>query len=171
LYIAAPKTIIDTINYYDYQLMPTDNNKTYSVQLAEITATLFANCQEKELYHTQKYKVSMGEFRCIKIIHKYEGLTVNEIAQKMLLTSSRVSRIIDQLVKKQFVHRLSSEHDRRIYNISLTQKGKTLANKLIRDYDQIHEDIMNSITSKHHKRMIEMLEVLNDAVEKWLSNR
>ncbi|UCE07343.1 MAG: MarR family transcriptional regulator, partial [bacterium] len=146
------------------------NNKPYSVELAEITSLLFANCNEKEARHATKYGVSIVESRCIRKLREKKQLTVNQMAQEMSLTSSRVTRIIDSLVAKKMVVRESGANDRRVYNLSLTPKGEKLANDLIQDHIKIHEQIINNVPEKYHHLMIEILQQLNKAVEAWLEN-
>ncbi len=151
--------------------MPIKDNRPISIQLADITSKLFNNCQAKEMRYATKHGVSIVEFRCLKILHESEELTVNQLAAKMSLTSSRITRIIDNLVSKELVHRVSSLNDRRIYNLSLTLKGNELAIKMIHDYTKIHENILNAIPSDYQKSMIHALINLNEAVEKWLKNK
>jgi len=148
--------------------MPDQKNKPYSVELAEITSLLFANCNEKETRYAAKYGVSIVESRCIRKLHEKKQLTVNQLAQEMSLTSSRVTRIIDGLVAKKMVVRESGENDRRVYNLSLTPKGEKLAKELIEDHIKIHEEIIKKIPEEYHHSMIEILRRLNKAVEYWL---
>ena len=151
-----------------FKTMPDQKNKPYSVELAEITSLLFANCNEKENRHATKYGVSIVETRCVRTLHEKKQLTVNQLAQEMSLTSSRVTRIIDGLVAKEMVVRESGEKDRRVYNLSLTSEGEKLANNLNQDHIKIHEEIINNVPEKYHHLMIEILKQLNKAVESWL---
>ncbi len=150
--------------------MTGSTEKPYSVQLAEITSRLFSNCNEKESLFIAKYDVSIVEFKCLSKLLDHTTLTVNHLAQKMSLTSSRVTRIIDKLVEKKLVSRVSGQHDRRIYNLSLTAKGKKITDELLKDHLRIHEEVLNNIPKKNHQQMITFLEQFNNAVEKWLKN-
>ena len=148
--------------------MTNNNNKPYSIQLSEITTRLFANCQEKETKHASKYGVSVVESRCIKILYDHNQLTVNQLAKQMSLTSSRITRIVDNLVTKQLVIRESGHDDRRIFNLFLSEKGKKLAEALIENYTTIHEEILNNIPEEYQQPMIVILTHLNNAIEKLL---
>ena len=147
-----------------------NKNQSLSVQLADITSRLFANCQEKEARHCSKFGVSIVEFRCLKILHEHEQLTVNQLAHEMSLTSSRITRIIDGLVSKQLVQRVGGVSDRRIYNLFLTPKGKKLTAELIQNYLKIHKEILDSIPATSQQQMVETLLKLNDALEQWLKS-
>lgn len=149
--------------------MSNQSNQPLSIELAEITAQLFSHCQEKENRHVAKYGVSIGEFRCLKIVFQQKELTVNQVAQKMSITSSRVTRIVDGLVAKELMRRITPENDRRIFNLSLTPKGEKLAAELIQEHIRIHEKIIRQIPTESQKSVIELLGQLNRAVESWLN--
>lgn len=151
--------------------MSETQSKLDSVRLAEIISRLFINCNEKENRHVAKYGVSIVEFRCLRTLYEHESLTVNHLAQKMSLTSSRVTRIVDGLVRNELVNRETGETDRRVYNLSLTDAGEDLAKKLIQNYNKIHEQIMKNIPVEYQSSMIQVLEQLNHAVEDWLSTK
>ncbi len=89
----------------------------------------------------------------------------------MSLTSSRVTRIVDSLVRKKLVIREIGAADRRIYNLYLTPRGKSLAIDLIDSYCTIHEQILNKIPTNQRQQMIENLHRLNEAVENWLFDK
>lgn len=145
--------------------------KSIPVALAEITSRLFANCNEKELLHAAKYGISTVEFRCIRILAEKMQLNVNQMAHEMSLTSSRVTRIVDGLVAKKLVRRVSDKNDRRVFNLFLTPKGEKLAQQCIADHIKIHEEIIGYIPAEYHQSMIQLLELLNQAVEAWLSKQ
>lgn len=148
--------------------MPEQPQKSNSVELAEITSLLFANCNEKESRHAAKYGLSAVEFRCVRKLFENGQLTVNQMAQELSLTSSRVTRIIDGLVTKKLVNRVSSKNDRRVFNLSLSPKGEKLAKDSIQDHIKIHEEIIKTIPEQYHQSIIEILRRLNEAVKTWL---
>lgn len=150
--------------FMDYSI-----EKNHSVELAKITSLLFANCNEKEARHAAKFGLSAVESRCLRILNEQEILTVNQLANELSLTSSRVTRIVDGLVAKQVVQRITGENDRRVFNISLTSRGKKLTANLMQDHIKLHEEIIQSIPGEYHHAMLELLEQLNEAVAKWLA--
>ena len=139
------------------------------VQIADLIALLFTNCQEKESRFVAEHEVSVVEFRCMRILYEFEQLTVNQLAEKMSLTSSRITRIIDGLVSKKIVNREISKTDRRFYDLSLTGKGKKLVKQLNEAYAKIHKEILSIIPDEHYDSMLEGITQLNNAVERWLN--
>lgn len=142
--------------------------KPTSLLLAELTSELFSNCSEKEARYTSQFNVSVVEAKALRTLFEHESLTVNQLASELNLTSSRVTRICDNLVKKNLLIREIDDNDRRIFNLSLTEKGKKLTSDLIEGYRKIHEEILESIPEEYHQEMLHALELLNNAVIAWL---
>ena len=142
--------------------------KPLSLILGEVMNELFSNCNEKENRIVSGFGVSIVEAKSLRKMNDFESLTVNQLAHELHLTSSRITRIIDNLVEKELVSREIDAQDRRVYNLSLTEKGKKLTGELIESYKKVHSEILQNIPEEHHKKMIEALELLSIAVLKWL---
>ncbi|NOZ62616.1 MAG: MarR family transcriptional regulator [Calditrichaeota bacterium] len=148
--------------------MTKQTGKPISLLLGEIASELFANCNEKESRYVSRYGISLGEAKCLRKMNGFDSLTVNQLAHELNLTSSRITRITDSLVAKGYVLRETDSHDRRVYNLTLTEKGKKLAGDLIDGYKKIHSEILRNVPQEYHAIMIEALKVLNLAVVEWL---
>ena len=64
-----------------------------------------------------------------------DGLKMNELSRRMMVTSGNITGITDQLVTEGLVERIAVVGDRRAYRIRLTTKGR----KLFADMAQQHE--------------------------------
>ena len=114
--------------------MPKKQKYPDCVQIADLIAILFSNCQVKESRFVSEHSVSVVEFRAMRTLNEFKQLTVNQLADKMSLTSSRITRIIDGLVSKDIVNRESSTTDRRVYDLSLTDYVKNEIKIMNEDY-------------------------------------
>ncbi len=76
-----------------------ETNSTAS-RLANLTFSLLANCQEKEVHLAELHGLTQAEFRCLRLFGTDESLNNKTIAERMNLSPSRLTRIIDGLVKK-----------------------------------------------------------------------
>ena len=54
-------------------------------------------------------------------------LPVSEIAKRLLVTKSQMTRLIDQLISSGIVERQTGAHDRRVVNITLTENGRVVS--------------------------------------------
>jgi DNA-binding MarR family transcriptional regulator len=100
-----------------------------------------------------------------------EGEVINnrEIANRLRLSASRLTRIIDGLVQKGFVVREIDPLDRRNMRLYLSPKGVEFVKKMNDDYTQIHKEILENIEKDQHEPLIQAMTNLLSALEKWIS--
>ncbi len=144
-----------------------ETNSTAS-RLANLTFSLLANCQEKEVHLAELHGLTQAEFRCLRLFGTDESLNNKTIAERMNLSPSRLTRIIDGLVKKKYIRRNIDSNDRRNMRVNLSTKGKALVQQLNKAYVDIHEEILLDIDPSQHEQLIVAMTHLLEALEKWL---
>jgi len=142
-------------------------NSTES-RLANLTFSLLANCQEKEVHLAKLHRLTQAEFRCLRLFGTDESLNNKTIAERMNLSPSRLTRINDGLVKKRYIRREIDPNDRRNMRVNLSKKGKSLVQQLNKDYVDIHKEILQDINPSQHEQLIMAMTHLLEALEKWL---
>jgi len=142
-------------------------NSTAS-RLANLTFSLLANCQEKEVHLAELHGLTQAEFRCLRLFGTDESLNNKTIAERMNLSPSRLTRIIDGLVEKRYIRRQIDSSDRRNMKVNLSKKGKSLVQQLNKAYVDIHEEILMDIDPSQHEQLIIAMTHLLEALEKWL---
>ena len=80
----------------------------------ELIAKLFQCCQERMQYQCERFELPDAEFRCLGLFVNERYLTAKSIAHKMNVVKSRVSKIIDGLIKKNLIQRVRDPEDSRI---------------------------------------------------------
>ena len=125
-------------------------------------------CQKKETELADEHRILDAEFKCLRLMGSEESLNNKDIAERMNLSPSRTTRIMDGLVKKRYMKREIDKGDRRNMKISLTKKGKMLTNKINDAFINIHSEILKEIKVSEHESLITTMEHLHSAVEKWL---
>ena len=125
-------------------------------------------CQKKETELADEHGLLPTEFKCLRLMGSEGSLNNKDIAERMNLSASRITRIMDGLVKKGYMHREIDKSDRRNMKISLSRRGKNLTNKLNDAYIEIHSEILQDIDISRHESLITNMEHLHSAVEMWL---
>ncbi len=82
-----------------------------------------------------------------------EGLKMNELSRRMMVTGGNVTGITDQLVIEGLVERMDVEGDRRAWRVRLTPRGK----KLFTDMARQHESWIVSAFDDLSQREVESL--------------
>ena len=63
-----------------------------------------------------------------------EGLKMNELSRRMMVTGGNVTGITDQLVTEGLVERVDVEGDRRAYRVRLTSRGRKLFDEMATEH-------------------------------------
>ncbi len=64
-----------------------------------------------------------------------DGLRMNELSRRMMVTGGNVTGITDQLVAEGLVERIDVEGDRRAWRVRLTPKGRTAFDEMARAHE------------------------------------
>ncbi len=78
-------------------------------------------------------------------------MSQKEIGNESFKNAPTISRIIDNLVRKGFVSRVSEENDRRKTAISLTSKGKALVDQCRQEVDALRELSWKNLSDQDYK--------------------
>lgn len=138
-------------------------------KLASLTFSLLANCQEKEIRLAEAHKLTQAEFRCLRLFGAEESVNNKQIAERMNLSPSRLTRIIDGLVQKEYVLREIDPSDRRNMRVFLSKRGMALVQQLNNAYLNIHKEILQDIDETQHRPLITAMTHLLSALEKWIA--
>jgi DNA-binding MarR family transcriptional regulator len=140
-----------------------------AAHLSNLTFTLLQTCQQKESLIAEQYGLTQSEFRCLKLFDKKEVINNKTIAKRMNLSASRLTRIIDGLVAKDYMEREINPSDRRNMDVNLSKKGVQLVLKLDQAYINAHKELLGDIEVSQHKPLIYAMTNLLSAMEKWLA--
>lgn len=134
-------------------------------RLRDLIREILQCCQDRMLYETQRFSLPQAELKCLMLFEKERYLTVKGIAQKMEVAKSRVTKIIDGLLKKKLVQRIDDPRDGRIRLISLTPKGQKKSREIENFLRNIHQKILVQMEPKEKKTMLSSLELLRLSME------
>ncbi len=120
-----------------------------------------------DITHIEEFSIKNGAFKDLSIteIHTIEAIglygsrTMSEIVARLDITMGTLTTAVDKLIKKDYAKRSRSDVDRRIVNVSLTNKGK-LAYRI---HEKFHLDMVKEIMSDF---TIDEEEILLSALKK-----
>jgi len=109
---ALPKRFEDSLGYLLHHLM-------YGFRQG-----LARRCAE------QGHKVTHEEIMVLMLLRQDDGLTQTQIAEVLAKDKAVITRLLNGLVKKDYVERLPDKSDRRLVRAFLTKEGTGLAQHL-----------------------------------------
>lgn len=99
------------------------------------------------------YSITIDQWLIIKAILENPGITQNEIGDLVFKDNASVTRIIDLMVKSEYVTRHVHPDDRRKTNLEVTDSGK----KVIREVQNIVENNREIALKEVSKDELEMM--------------
>ncbi|MCK4312511.1 MAG: MarR family transcriptional regulator [Candidatus Cloacimonetes bacterium] len=113
---------------------------------AQLSKELYLLCSKKEMI--RRKCLHLGRMECDLLNFLYsinKPVCMNDLSVEMKVSHSRITRIIDTLVKKKLVKRFPSKIDRRSWFAEITEKGKKTNREAVLDFMNIQEDLINRL--------------------------
>jgi DNA-binding MarR family transcriptional regulator len=110
--------------------------------------------------------LSLVEFMALKKILEINEITVQELGNAINFTKSGASKIIGRLERKGYVKRMTSPVDGRVCCVLATMKGKDTITRIIENYTQYLNNVLNELGAKDVDQIREALKILVDAIQK-----
>jgi DNA-binding MarR family transcriptional regulator len=91
-----------------------------------------------------------------------QPLSTLQIRQRMLDKMSDTSRIVDRLIKKGLAKKVTCKSDRRLVDVSITEKGLKLLEKLDNTQSDL-DGILNSLDETDAKQLNKLLDKIRNS--------
>ena len=111
--------------------------------------------------------VTIAQCHTILEIEELGQATTVEIAKRLGLDKSTLSRTIDGLVNIGMVERSPNPSDRRYTLLSLTKKGQQTADRINRSNDDFYGQVFKNIDIKKHDEVIENFQLLALSMQQY----
>lgn len=110
--------------------------------------------------------ISMAQCHALVEIGRAKNISLNDLAEKLNLDSSTMSRTVNKLVANNLVKRDIDPADRRYVTISLTDNGECHFHSIESDRNAHFQQIYESIPAPKQEQVLENLQILIDALLK-----
>jgi MarR family 2-MHQ and catechol resistance regulon transcriptional repressor len=107
--------------------------------------------------------ITPQQFNILRILRGSfpQPLSTLQIRERMLEKMSDTSRIVDRLIAKGLVKKLTCKTDRRLVDVIISDKGKKLLERLDSRQDEI-DGVLNNLTEKEAATLSELLDKIRN---------
>ena len=91
-----------------------------------------------------------------------DGLKMNELSRRMMVTGGNVTAVTDQLVSEGLVDRVDVAGDRRAYRVCLTAKGRKLFHEIAHQHERWVLDAFSALSEKEVATLHKLLGKVKD---------
>lgn len=136
-----------------------------AARLKNLIEEISTCCQERLLFLSKKFDLTPAELRSLLLFKNERYLTVTTIAQKLEVAKSRVTKILDGLMKKMMIHRIDDPGDARVKLLSLTPAGQKKTKEIDEFMTDMHHHLVLTLKQEDRKSILLSLEVLRASME------
>ena len=134
-------------------------------RLQGLIAEMLKCCEDRKFYESGKFAMPNAELKCLLLFDGQRYLTVTDIAQKLEVAKSRVTKLVNGLKEKQLVAEIDDPKDARIKLISLTPAGHTRFNEIAAFQRDLYRTLLLQIDTDERNHVLSNLELLRSAME------
>lgn len=110
--------------------------------------------------------ITSQQFNILRILRgSYpQPLSTLQIRERMLEKMSDTSRIVDRLITKGLVKKVTCKNDRRLVDVIITEKGKKLLERLDSKQDEM-DGVLGKLSEKDANLLSDLLDKIRDGGE------
>lgn len=118
---------------------------------------------ERELANTMSdYGVTPVQYNVLRILlGSYpEKLTCSQVGERMLDRTPDVTRLLDRLERSGWIERERAEHDRRVVEVGICEKGRELLEEMDDDIEGAQAHLTRHLSDDEQRTLCGLLEKL-----------
>jgi len=105
-----------------------------------------------------RFGITLPRFDLMSQLERHaEGLKMNELSRRMMVTGGNVTGIVDQLVKEGLVERLVEPADRRAWRVRLTRAGDKAFTEMARAHEEWVVELLARLGRRDSDALMQLL--------------
>ena len=108
----------------------------------------------------REHGLRVPEWRVLACLVDNDGMMITRLASLSLLEQSRMTRIIDQMVARGLLHRVTDSDDKRRVRIRLTETGREVATELVAEARAHEAKLLSALADTDAARIKMVLQTL-----------
>ena len=141
-------------------------------EFADLSKELYRLCSKKEMIRRKCLNLGRMECDLLNFLNTVDhSVCMNDLSVEMKVSHSRITRIIDTLVRKKLVKRYPSKRDRRSWLAAVTEKGKKVNKQTILDFMNIQKDLISRLPEDKVKEILANIKLYLEAYHAALAEK
>lgn len=142
----------------------TDLDQASSLKLFVVLSKAYKSLMDQAVKDMKSYGLASAEFMVLEVLYHRTRIPLQQIGEKILVTSGSITYNIDKLEKKGLLKRVPCSEDRRVTYAEITDAGRELFDEIFpRHVSSIHT-LMNGLDKGEKDQAIKLLKKLGKGV-------
>lgn len=139
------------------------NNESLDLFIALSRANQWVNAISDQ--DIRENELTRTEFAVLELLHHKGPQPIQQIGNKVLMSSGNITYVVDKLEKKGFVQRRASSKDRRLIYAEVTPAGSQFIEQTFPKHVKAIERAVSGLSSEEKKIATELLKKLGKAAQ------
>lgn len=139
---------------------PADTLDSQARSLYDAMSDLIRVYQFRDRDRTHCHGISVTECYALEAVNRHGPLRLGDLAERLHLEKSTMSRVVDALLRKGLVDRRTQEEDRRAVHIEATSRGRRLHERIAREARGRYRTLLEEVPPPSRSVVIGFLERL-----------
>lgn len=131
-----------------------------SLKLYVVLSKAMRSVNQKVEEEIKKLGLNPSEFGVMEVLYHKGPMPVQKVAQKILISSSRIAYTVKVLEQKDYLQREKCQKDGRVVYLSLTKEGQALMDELFVMHQRDLYKIFSVLDDQEKKEMIRLAKKL-----------
>ena len=141
-------------------------NTSINDKILEVFFEVSRGIREEMSVDCQASQLTVLQLQALIFINRKKTLSMSYIASLFKISLPTASSLSDKLANFGLIKRLESKNDRRIVNISLTEKGKYLLKKAMKQRHLKMNKVLSYLSLEDRKELLRILGNLSTNIKK-----
>lgn len=144
---------------------------TSAIHLWLVLWKTFRSVEAHAHRHIAALDMCLSDFGVLEVLLHKGPLAVQEIGEKVLLTSGSMTAALDRLERRGLVERKEGAEDRRVRVVRLTVTGKSMIREAFEDHKRAMDLAVSGVSEDDRETLIGLLRQLGQGAERRLATQ
>ncbi|QJW48346.1 MarR family transcriptional regulator [bacterium BFN5] len=133
------------------------NDQALALKLFTVLARAHNTLMELDRRDIRRFGLNQTEFAVLELLYHKGPRPLQQIGEKILITSGSITYVINKLEKKELLKRNPYEEDRRVIYAVLTERGQALMEEIFPQHAETLTAAFRGLTAEEKKLAIELV--------------
>lgn len=141
---------------------------SFAVRLQRLMYKLTKSYEQCDEMCLAQFGVTSAQAYTLLALPDEADVSMNELSETMGVANSTMTRMVDQLVRKELVYRRHDEKDRRVVRVGLTTQGQKVQQELARAQQEFLQEGLRDIPEHERSAILRAFETVTNSFAKCL---
>ncbi|MDF2117221.1 MarR family transcriptional regulator [Roseiarcaceae bacterium H3SJ34-1] len=110
--------------------------------------------------HLSRWNLSVARYTLLRLLLNYQAMTLTELSKSHECGAGNITALVDRLERDRLVRRIAYKQDKRITQVALTAKGRSVVTAAMEPHRQFVEQLMGVLGPEEINGLGRMIDAL-----------